>query len=64
MTPNRDWFHTYEPISGGTVFMSDNHVLEIAGIGTIKLKMYDGLIRTISGVRHVKDLKNNLLSVG
>ncbi|KAG6780349.1 hypothetical protein POTOM_013203 [Populus tomentosa] len=46
------------------MFMGDNHALEIAGIGTIKLKMYDGLIRTISGVRHVKDLKKNLLSVG
>jgi hypothetical protein len=64
MTPNRDWFHTYELISEGSVFMGDNHALEIAGIGTIKLKMYDGLIRTISGVRHVKDLKKNLLSIG
>jgi len=64
MTPNRDWFHTYEPVSEGSVFMGDNHALEIAGIGTIKLKMYDGLIRTISGVRHVKDLKKNLFSVG
>jgi len=44
--------------------MGDNHALEIAGIGTIKLKMYDGLIRTIIGVHHVKDLKKNLLSVG
>jgi len=30
--------------------MDDNHALEIVGIGTIKLKMYDGLICTISGV--------------
>jgi hypothetical protein len=44
--------------------MSDNHALEIAGIDTIKLKMYDDLIRTISGMQHVKDLKKNLLSVG
>jgi hypothetical protein len=44
--------------------MSDNHALEIVGISTIKLKMYDGLIHTISGVRHVKDLKKNLLSIG
>jgi hypothetical protein len=64
MTPNRDWFHTYEPTSGGLVFMGDNHALEIAGMGTIKLKMYDGLICTITGVRHVKDLKKNLLFVG
>ena len=47
MTPRREWFHQYEPISGGSVFMGDDHALEIAGIGTIKLKMYDGTIRTI-----------------
>jgi len=47
MTPNRHWFHTYEPISEGLVFMGNYHALEIAGIVTIKLKMYDILIRTI-----------------
>ncbi|RDX70844.1 hypothetical protein CR513_49871, partial [Mucuna pruriens] len=26
--------------------------------------MYDGTVRTIQGVRHVKDLKKNLLSIG
>ena len=50
MTPNRDWFYTYEPISEGLVFMGNDHALEIAGIGTIKLKMYDGSIHTISEV--------------
>jgi hypothetical protein len=30
--------------------MGNDHALEIAGIGTIKLKMYDGSIRTISEV--------------
>jgi hypothetical protein len=64
MTPNRDWFDTYESISEGSVFMGNDHALEIAGIGTIKLKMYDGSIHTISGVRHVKGLKKTLLSVG
>ena len=64
MTPQREWFHQYEPISGGSVFMGDDHALEIAGIGTIKLKMYDGTIRTIQEVRHVKGLKKNLLSLG
>ena len=64
MTPNRDWFHTYEPIFEGLVFMVNDHALEIAGIGTIKLKMYDGSIHTNSGVQHVKGLKKNLLSVG
>lgn len=64
MTSRREWFDQYEPISGGSVYMGNDHVLEIAGIGTIKLKMYDGTIRTIQKVRHVKGLKKNLLSLG
>jgi len=46
------------------MFMGNDHALEIVGIGTIKLKMYDGSIRTILEVRHVKGLKKKILSVG
>ena len=44
--------------------MGNDHALEIAGTGTVKLKMYAGAIRTIQGVRHLKGLKKNLLSLG
>ena len=44
--------------------MGDNHALEITGIGTIKIKMFDGTIRTIEEVRYVNGLKKNLLSLG
>jgi len=54
---------TYEPISKGLMFMGNDYALEIAGTGTIKLKMYDGSIRIISKVRHVKGFKKNLLSM-
>ncbi|KAH9746316.1 hypothetical protein KPL70_004379 [Citrus sinensis] len=64
MTSRREWFHTYEPISGGSVYMGNDHALEIAGIGTIKIKMFDFTIRTIGEVRHVNSLKKNLLSLG
>ncbi|KAL5805264.1 hypothetical protein ACOSQ3_032064 [Xanthoceras sorbifolium] len=50
MTSRREWFHKYEPISGGSVFMGNDHALEIAGIGTIKIKMHDGTVRTIQEV--------------
>ena len=46
------------------LFMGNDHALEIAGIGTIKIKMHDGKIRNIQEVRHVKGLKKNLLSLG
>jgi len=64
MTPRREWFCSYEPISEGSVFMGNDQALEIVGIGAIKLKMFDGTVHTIQGVRHVKGLKKNLLSIG
>ena len=42
----------------------NDKALKIIGIGTIKLKMYDGTIRTTQEVRHVDGLKKNLLSIG
>ena len=44
--------------------MDNDHALEIVGIGTIKIKIFDGTIRTIGEVRHVNGLKKNLLSLG
>ncbi|KAH9685484.1 hypothetical protein KPL70_013981 [Citrus sinensis] len=32
MTSRREWFHTYEPISEGSVYMGNDHALEITGI--------------------------------
>ncbi|KAE8678427.1 Detected protein of confused Function [Hibiscus syriacus] len=42
----------------------NDHALEIVGVGIIKLKMYDGTIKVVRDVRHVKGLKKNLLSYG
>ncbi|KAE8686521.1 Protein STRUBBELIG-RECEPTOR FAMILY 1 [Hibiscus syriacus] len=64
MTSRREWFHHYEPVSGGSVYSCNDHALEIIGVGTIKLKMYDGTIKVVRDVRHVKGLKKNLLSYG
>ncbi|KAE8733040.1 Detected protein of unknown function [Hibiscus syriacus] len=50
MTSRREWFHHYKPVSGGSVYSCNDHALEIVGVGTIKLKMYD---RTIKVVRDV-----------
>ena len=46
------------------MFMGNGHALEVIGVGTVKIKMYDGTVRIIQEVRHVKDLKKNLLYVG
>ncbi|KAG8490810.1 hypothetical protein CXB51_014017 [Gossypium anomalum] len=48
MSPNRDWFTTYETVSEGVVLMGNNASCKIAGVGTIKVKMFDGVVRTLS----------------
>ncbi|KAG8503399.1 hypothetical protein CXB51_001318 [Gossypium anomalum] len=43
--------------------MGNNASCKIAGVGTIKVKMFDGVVRTLSDVRHVPELKRNLISL-
>ena len=43
--------------------MGDDHTLEIAGIDIVKIKMFDGTIRTIEEVVYVNGLNKNLLSL-
>jgi len=49
MTPHHDWFCTYEPVSA---FMGNDHALKIVRVGVVKIKMLDGSICTLQGVRH------------
>ncbi|KAG8493126.1 hypothetical protein CXB51_010660 [Gossypium anomalum] len=48
MSPNQDWFTTYEIVSEGVVLMGNNASCKIADVGTIKIKMFDGVVRTLS----------------
>ncbi|KAG8480615.1 hypothetical protein CXB51_024767 [Gossypium anomalum] len=63
MSLNRDWFTIYEIVSEGVVLMGNNASCKIAGVGTIKVKMFDGVVRTLSDVRYVPELKRNLISL-
>ncbi|KAG8492887.1 hypothetical protein CXB51_010059 [Gossypium anomalum] len=48
MSPNRDWFTTYETVSEGVVLMGNNASCKITGVGTIKVKIFDGVVTTLS----------------
>ncbi|KAG8491179.1 hypothetical protein CXB51_014423 [Gossypium anomalum] len=63
MSPNRDCFTTYETVSEGVVLIGNNTSCKIAGVGTTKVKMFDGVVRTLSDVQHVPKLKRNLISL-
>ena len=64
MTPKKDWFDTYKPYNGGMVQIGNDATCPVIGISTVKIKMFDGVVRVLSNVRHVPDLRKNLISLG
>ena len=44
--------------------MNDDNLCNIEGIGTIRVKMFDGIVRELKEVRYVPQLKKNLISIG
>ncbi|WRX12668.1 zinc finger protein [Theobroma cacao] len=60
--PRRDWFTTYQYVDMGTVQLGDDFSLSVVGIGTIRIKMFDGMVRTLE-VKYVPDMKKNLISL-
>ena len=56
MTPKKDSFDMHKPYNGGMVQMGNDATCLVIGIGTMKIKMFDGVVRVLSNVRHVPDL--------
>lgn len=64
MCPHRDWFTTFDSTTAaGSVLGFDNSPCKIEGIGSIRIKMFDGTIRTLTDVRYIPKMKINLISV-
>jgi len=64
MCLHKQWFSTYKPIDDGVVFIGNDISCNIVGIGSVRIKMYDGPIRTLTDVRNVPKLRKNLIYLG
>ncbi|KAI5672321.1 hypothetical protein M9H77_12685 [Catharanthus roseus] len=64
MTPNKHWFSDFKPLNHEKVFMGNNQVCDIKGIGYVFIKVHDGVTRKLTEVRYVPDLRRNLISLG
>jgi len=61
---NREWFSSYESVqSGDVVRMGDNNPNEIVGIGSVRIRTHDGMVRTLDKVRHIPTMARNLISL-
>ncbi|KAG8503416.1 hypothetical protein CXB51_001387 [Gossypium anomalum] len=63
MCPKREWFFTYSLVEGGVVRIGNDSSSKVIGIGTVKIKMHDGTIRTLSDVR-LERMQINIESSG
>ena len=64
LCPDKTLFYKYEAVDGGRVLMGNNNVCKIIGIGSVKIKTFDGTVRALHEVRHAPRLKRNLISLG
>ena len=64
MCPFGSYFNEYQEFDSGRVIMGNNSICKIIGIEDVSLKLHDGSIRVIKQVKHVPDLKRNLISLG
>ena len=44
--------------------MGDDRPCNMQGIGTVRIKIFDGMVRELKKVRYVSQVKKNLISVG
>ena len=44
--------------------LGDDHPCKVEGIKNVRVKMFDGIMRTLMNVKHILELKKNLVSLG
>ncbi|KAI5338940.1 PREDICTED: Retrovirus-related Pol poly from transposon [Prunus dulcis] len=61
---NRMGFNTYEERNGSKILLGDKTSCDVLDMGTVKINTQDGVVRSLSEVRHVPKLRRNLISLG
>ena len=55
--------HTYKVCNVNTIRMDNDSSSKIIGIDTIKVRIFDGVVRTLSNVKYVPKLRKSLISL-
>jgi hypothetical protein len=64
MCSHRNWFISYQFVDEGVVFMGNGIRCKSVGVGSVRIMMLDGIVRELTDVRYVPELKSNLISLG
>ncbi|KAA0054900.1 putative Ty-1 copia retrotransposon [Cucumis melo var. makuwa] len=64
MTLNRDFLINFQKSDGGKDLLSDNGTCDVKETSSVQIATHDGMIRMLTNVRYVAELKRNLISLG
>jgi len=59
----RKFLETFQESKEGTFFLPSGSKCDIMGLGTVKVKMFDGVVHTLGGVAYISKLRKNLISL-
>ena len=62
LTSNSEWFEDYKEIVEGQVLLGNDNPCKVIGMGSVRIKTHDGFKVILPNVRHVPELKRNLIS--
>lgn len=58
---NREWFSIYTPLETSVVLLGNDYDYHTEGVGNIRVKLHDGMVRKLVNVMHAPILKKNLI---
>ena len=61
--PEQGLVFSFEKLDGCFTVMGNDHPCNMEGMGTVYIKMDDGIVHELKEVRYVPQLKRNLISV-
>lgn len=63
MTPHKEWLEFRTSCNEGSVLLGNNKSCSVAGKGSMRIKMFDGVERILNNVKSIAELKINLISL-
>jgi len=64
MTHNKNCLNIYRLINFSYVLTGNDDPCKVVRIRNVKIKMFDGAVKTLCNVKHILDLRKNLISLG
>jgi hypothetical protein len=61
--PRRDWFDFFREVFDGTMILVDGSTLSVVGVGTVRFRIWDGMIYTVIDIRYVPGIRRSLVSL-